>query len=1108
MRASEKWSLLGIKCVSMLLCLALVLFLVQQVVPGYGSFSAEALEEEDPTLEMTSATQLSPQESIVGGGEDLLSDGTAQNIDTSQCETTTNGSAEAQAPVSIVTTSTPAQESSSDKTPPLPTPAAKQTEETAQETVSFGEEEAEPTPAVEEGIETSIPEGEFIVQADVEGTISVGVGEVFTLAVGVRFTRGDASWESLRSADEERVSILKINTVEQWTTAPEALEKVIVQLANHQGETPPFTRDSLAEQTEQTLLSDGVNHGYAVFEGLQTEEEIPVGDYRVHFVVSWWRSGQGDAPETAMVSLLLHLKAEDKSEEGEETEKEEIAEKEDEALSCCCTETQISEQAEETAIGPDYTVWTGEEITDGNTGTSYYVMHTSEETVSGAVLLVDTEAHASTSETSEEFGGMEASVCPCATGKVECAYCSALAAGEEPPEDQDCVMEYSLFSGISPMSLMVDLALSLTTDEGGIIVFTIDELRTAITAGNELIYLGYNDGTEDIYQGQTVNNGSIAASGAGCPVPSSVSSLKIIGRDPYNGKRVTFSDWTGLAQLNSIYPTAASQTITLYDMTINGINYYGTMAGNDKSNTTLIYDTISYTGPQTAYNRGTGSIVIYRDTDITLQKSSSAPAQEAAEVPNVRLEGAVNISHDDTDAVFWLTGSPNSLTVASGADVNITTTNYFIYCEATNVDVDIIGSLTLTVNGDGAESFFQSSGKYANLNIPSGGSLIYTHNRIGTSWYGSLRTNNATVDGTLIIRRSTTTTSNSTLEVASGCTLTIGPSAYVELSNSNGPVLSSASGTSTCNISTSIINRYEDASDTPTNVWNNAELSAFTISMSLKSSASNNMVNIITGLNESNKGDALGAVVLANISPVHMGNDRKLVLGSAGRVTMPKLLSGTYWFAGEGPSGAVLQATEVAMAGGVMQSTLQRSGSTICEGGTYSFETAAFDSPLQSQNSRVYVQAQSGGLVYYTYADVTPGIPEIVSIPSTLAFEIVPLSSKAQIIGRQNPNWQMEVYDPRGEDDSYRLCVSIDAPLTGQTTGDTLDGALVYVGATQLTPLSSTQLPVATKRGVEGQTTYTHQWAADMGLLVALPAFTGISGESYQTEMRWTLVIE
>lgn len=200
---------------------------------------------------------------------------------------------------------------------------------------------------------------------------------------------------------------------------------------------------------------------------------------------------------------------------------------------------------------------------------------------------------------------------------------------------------------------------------------TEEELRSTLEGDNqiELIYFA-----KDI----TLTKG--------ISVLASKKSITIDGLYPTDGtgKIHTYTDMDSAGSGDAIgVMSASSINITIQNMNVIGRNYYGIVyvtEGTGYQNVVITYKNITYRGPQITYHPS--GLSIYQDLDITIERSTSCPANEVAETYQLKIGGKTTINHTATsNSTFWFRGSASSpyLEIVEGADVTITTTRDIVY---------------------------------------------------------------------------------------------------------------------------------------------------------------------------------------------------------------------------------------------------------------------------------------------------------------------------------------------------------------------------------------------------------------------------------------------
>lgn len=641
--------------------------------------------------------------------------------------------------------------------------------------------------------------------------------------------------------------------------------------------------------------------------------------------------------------------------------------------------------------------------------------------------------------------------------------------------------------------------------EDGIIVFTFSALRSAIQGGQySKIYLGYSDGTD----GQTANHGNISfTSTGGIVIPSSLSTLVIDGTDPRNGKRVTLTDQSSAALADTIYVNSANKTVTLQNMDVIGHNFYGILCNLGNANITFQFLNVQYAGRQLTHNRGSNTQVVITNCDIRIQDMPIGAAEEVAETSAVTINGTNTIQRVSstnagaTYSLFWFcSGSasdPYALTISPGAVVNMSTTNYLIYTDSSaKTNLEVYGTLRFTSTGSNGSLVYNSM-YLDKVNIYSGGSLTVSHQHAA---YPSMIVSNLAVQGSLDIARNAATPA--CISVRSGGSVKFQSPQRVSLTNDNGPLLQSASGTASLSITTQALNLWTAPSGgTSRRLWNNFELEPFAVTGQLNT-GSVSQVNT-SGL-QNNQGVALQASALNNAS-FNVGSGSgvasRLILGQYA-LRIDPVYVGESKVTGTAPSGSTQSIQEYAYADNTLGALLQTVSGVAESGGR--FETTESQlTPLGAVDSRIYVLSVSDQLEAHTYSNLQAGL-YFYTTPDTMLFESAALSGVDQILDREDPDWTIQVYDARNSDTPWHVTASIAQPLQTED-GSTLSDGLVFIRADgEMTPLSDSAIIVGSKTAGDPDIADV-RWTRDQGIHVHIPAFTGRANVPYSTRITWTL---
>lgn len=648
----------------------------------------------------------------------------------------------------------------------------------------------------------------------------IAAGETFTLHLPIAFAYDEGLWHSNSDENGDMLPYDPANEYGQKFAA--AIKELQISVADTQADDYPLSEESLSASAY--VIQDGKNEGYAVLDALQARAEAAAGTYPVQLDISWQLADGTDGQMTKSINIDI-IEMQGEVDLGtHETPVGQIGASMLMALPITYTrEDGISYESNEGTNGQ--TIAFGE----GNSFDQTIAEELSEVTLQVAdVQAADFPFDQTVLSESE-------AVLDNGVNEGYAVFDEATIREDALPGAYTVNMElaWQNADGLSERKI-VPLSIELTGAIGyadGVIVFTYQELKNALngtlkdSAGQpyNTIYLGYCDVISE--PGETVNNGIIQLGVSGATVPRSVT---IVGTDPRNGRQVKLVDVVSSAPADTIRAAKAGITITLQDAEVQGNNVYGILY-SDVGGVAFTFNNVHYTGRQMAYNRGARGLVSISNCNIRIQ-ASSAPSQEVAEACEVRLSGNVQIDKVDSEAavysLFWLTGQPNKITVEPSATVTANTVNYFTYIDTANSTVDIQGVLSVSSGNGNVGCMGYADQTIDNLTVGSGGALALTHN--GTS-YASLRANNLTVDGTLVVERPSAS-SRYCLSAAVGGTWNFNNPPLVKLTNPGGRLMNSVAGTTT-NIKTEAANLWKIGAANEY-VWYNNDMRSYTVTLS------------------------------------------------------------------------------------------------------------------------------------------------------------------------------------------------------------------------------------------------------------------------------------
>lgn len=499
----------------------------------------------------------------------------------------------------------------------------------------------------------------------------------------------------------------------------EAVTEMRIKIDARQSEDFPLVSRALGLEAE--IIANGVNLGYAAFEGLRVSSSVAEGDYAVRLLVTW-RNADGGGEQTKTLYADVHVLKPDSMDAEDPTEP-------------ALTPTPSPEEE-------------GEEVPHPQDEPAEEPAQEQEATEPFCACCV----HCPFCYDEEGNPAVEVCICVDEAGVHTACGCLLLSPDPEHAGDPDALREAC---GCDCHAVALDVLDALEDD----ICYSYAELAAKIQdpqrGANVTLYLGYNDGS---VSGRPINvsgNGvaSITALPNGIVVPATVANLTIIGEDPMGRGPILFTDYNLAAgYLHTIRPSANGQSFTLKNAAVNGRNNAGVFCNNAAyRDISMYFENVTYTGAQLAFNRVSGAsrgYVEIADCNITLTNTGSASApQEVCEANEVKIRGTVqvysrNIASGSTYSAFWLVGShPSgqlSLTVEQGAKLTLDSNTYLIFQDtATPTVVQIDGTIDLKTDYlDGCMTYASQS--IDTLRVGSKGALLIDHYRNAIFNYSAL----------------------------------------------------------------------------------------------------------------------------------------------------------------------------------------------------------------------------------------------------------------------------------------------------------------------------------------------------------------------------------
>jgi len=645
------------------------------------------------------------------------------------------------------------------------------------------------------------------------------------------------------------------------------------------------------------------------------------------------------------------------------------------------------------------------------------------------------------------------------------------AAENEPAQEQEIML---------PAEMQIPIALAQPIDTTSVIVYTGQELKDAIVNNNRYttIYLG-----NDI----TIPDGGIA-------VTSAKPNFTICGRPPGSADRYTLydADNNHADQTQTIRVAGFAANITLRDIDLFGRNYYGVVSINDTDLTygsILTYENATYIGPQMAYCRNATLRLI--DFVFTTAKNGSTETQEVAETRFLELGGNVVINKTAPHACFWFLHTTASITVLENANVQINTTLYGFYTDATRLDMTIKQGAALTMTT--ATGIMNNNMSLTTVTLEENAAFRAT--RSDSTNYTMLRIGDTLTVGsgaTLDLRKSTTDSHPVIRMLNSNARIQFSDPQRVLLYNAAGSgIIVFDHNSGSMSLSAEVINRWsasgtacvDSISNMPANIWHKLDFSLETVTMTTKGSSVTSNVGTDEAWDTS--------LTSSNFIP---GSDRLLVFGRHYLNINTVVEDDTSVSGLSGPNAAVV--IEKMQSG----SSSQIGAGAADAAGVFNIEVTG---DLIAGDTLRFMC--NNDFLKFRDFTVVQGRLKFDFVPDQLPFEDTRLSDEAQVVYRKDPNWSITVYDSRVDGGTWSIYASLPDGGLRAPSGSTLDTALVYVDeGGGSTPLSSAGVKVASIAASDTTRT-TVSWAANRGLLLFMAPYEG-TPEIYSCTIEWTLV--
>lgn len=586
----------------------------------------------------------------------------------------------------------------------------------------------------------------------------------------------------------------------------------------------------------------------------------------------------------------------------------------------------------------------------------------------------------------------------------------------------------------------------------------------------------------------------ITPNGSNLLINSNKASVVIDGTRPDGGRyTLTQTSWNGTAiTINS--NNNVTKKITLRNVNVVGAHEYGAVnVSNSITGVELIYENVSYTGPQASYNRnGTTRIL---GGSYTLTKG------ELAESLHVELGGNLTIrSTSMANSIVWLTQSSSTLTIQPGANIDVEAAYYFLYTtQPVNITLPSGSRFSLTSGTFGFTYDLQRVGDF----VLQAGSELYIslHTTRSTAALRVARLFQMEPGSKATILR--TGTGGIPLRLTNGGAQAVfnQPGRVFFYSSAGVPLRFTGQGT--LSLRTSALNLWQNTGwppaggveTQPSHIWNKAGEEILELTVNYSTSTNQGMQHNLAGT------DPVSTPL--NATNFNLENSQLFALGQTSlEVTPPDARDTT--ITGSAPTGAEVQAT-YQLAG----------GSTGNTGGTA--DTGSYALPVAGGTllggSTVSVVSRHANLFMRQNATVTQSIVEKLafsSVPGSLEFAGGVIPGGAALVPRRGDDFALSVEDTRQSPSPWYIEASMENPMTANVNGQqvSLPGAIVFVGEDgQPTPLGKDPTVVYRQNnpGSTG-TVETLQWAPNEGILLRANPGALHSDAAYNATIHWTLV--
>ena len=562
----------------------------------------------------------------------------------------------------------------------------------------------------------------------------------------------------------------------------------------------------------------------------------------------------------------------------------------------------------------------------------------------------------------------------------------------------------------------------------------------------------------------------------------------------YENVTHNFTDYNSLSVSDTIRVNSNTPSkVIVKNMHITGNNYYGIIyvpESNTYNNTHIVYDNITYNGPQISYNPS--GITEFIDATITIGDTSLTTGGEVAECNKIILGGKTTITHNSkSNSAFWFRNSNTSITVSEDSIVKFYSTYRELIYGVTNLSLSILAKakfyittyngLSYGTNGTGTTTIH----KNGLLDITK-----TTYNGSYATWYsyGEIRVlENATLRVINNYANSTSSCYCINFPNSSGRLVFENPQEIVFYSNMANifNIASSINFSFTfnrINLFTKSIRLDSEISLTnlPDYAWykNDSSIITGTISNSTTTITSNNYTE-----------EELAS--LPSLSNFVIANKKILSIGDF-----------VFHVDNIDDEDTSLSGVTLPLASILISYLSVNVVITSDELGEFTYQ---YDTPLSIGSIIHFEVKENDNVIYHTkeVEIIYSGDLTLENVPTTISFALDPISLNPLLCKRKD-DFAIVVMDSRTKGESWHLYAYIKNDLT---SGDnTLEGSLVFKSSEGvITTLSENKTLIASSEKTDDKRLVTNiTWAEDEGILFCVSTpLTNFT--TYETKIYWLL---